>query len=219
MLRCPMKRVLCFLGTMVLGGFALLLIAALAAYSGAYDVSVTSGHTKLVEKTLNGFMVRSVRAHARDVMRPAGLDLPDHERLEKAAGHFEAMCRTCHGAPGRKPDPWLLYPPAPDLAEAQRDRPWSDAELFWIIKNGIKDTAMGAFGGTHPGAHSDEEIWGMVTLIRQFPTLPHSEYAAMSEAGRAKATEQGHGPETPPDAASPNHPRTDPKKSGESHKH
>ena len=70
------------------------------------------------------------------------------------------MCRTCHGAPGRKADPWLLYPPAPELGEALREKRWTDSEVFWIIKNGIKDAAMGAFGGSHPAAHSDEDILG-----------------------------------------------------------
>src|SRR2546423_13483863 len=58
------------------------------------------------------------------------------------------MCVQCHGAPGR--DPGIvgkgLRPPPPVLSEAVR--PWDRAELFWIVKNGIKMTGMPASGPT-----------------------------------------------------------------------
>lgn len=226
MLRCPMKRVLRFIGILALGAVALALVAALVVYSGAYNVSATSGHTKLVERTLNNLMIRSVRAHARDIVSPVSMNFRDPKILEPAAGMFETMCRTCHGAPGKEPDPWLLYPPAPDLAESLREKRWTDADVFWIIKYGIKDTAMGAFGGTHPGAHSDEEIWGMTALIRQFPSLSAAQYTAMSELGRIKQASEGggHGAErqhqqAPQQQQAQQQPKTEGQKSGEPHKH
>ncbi len=229
-----MKRALRFIGIMALGAAAVAIIAMGVAYSGAYNVSATSGHTRLVEKTLNDLMIRSVRAHARDIVSPVSMDFRDRAVLEKGAGHFEQMCRTCHGAPGKEPDPWLLYPPAPDLVDALREKKWRDAEVFWIIKHGIKDTAMGAFGGTHPGAHTDEEIWGMTALIRQFPTLSAAEYVAMSELGRIKRESEGvghgagqqqgaaqqHGAGQQPQQPSGQQPqKSEPAKSGEPHKH
>ena len=45
---------------------------------------------------------------------------------------------------------------------------------------------MGAFGGTHHGAHSDEDIWGLTTLIRQFWTLPPEQYRSMVERAQAR---------------------------------
>ncbi len=224
-----MKRVLRFLGIMALGAAALVAVAAVVFYSGAYNVSATSGHTKLVERTLNNLMIRSVRAHARDIVSPVGMDFRDPKLLEISAGMYEGMCRTCHGAPGKKPDPWLLYPPAPDLADALREKRWSDAEVFWIIKHGIKDTAMGAFGGTHPGAHSDEEIWGMTALIRQFPSLSAAQYTAMSELGRIQQESEGSGhgaerqhqqaPQQQQASPQPQQQKTEGQKSGEPHKH
>lgn len=214
---------------MAIGAVALAVVAALVVYSGAYNVSATSGHTGMVERTLNTLMVRSVRAHARDIVSPVSMDFRDRAVLEKAAGHFESMCRTCHGAPGKEPDPWLLYPPAPDLSDALRDKRWTDAEVFWIIKHGIKDTAMGAFGGTHPGAHSDEEIWGMTASIRQFQSLSAAQYTAMSELGRIKQTSEGgmHRAErqqqqAPQEQQAPpqqQQQKTEGQKTGEPHKH
>ena len=211
----PMKRVLRFLGIIALGVLALGVVGALVIYSGAYDVSATSGHTPMVERALHTLMERSVRAHARDVVSPVGTDFRAPKVLELATAHYEGMCRTCHAAPGKRADPWLLYPPAPDLTQATHQQHWSDAEIFWIIKHGIKDTAMGAFGGTHPGAHSDQDIWGMTALIRQLPSLTAAQYTAMTELGRIQQNSQGgghHAGGQPP-------PKQDAPKAAEPHKH
>ncbi len=69
-----------------------------------------------------------------------------------------------------------LDPPAPDLGESQKDM--SDAELFWIIKNGIRMTGMPAFGPTH----GDEQIWQMVTFVRHLPQASEQEHVALQEA-------------------------------------
>ena len=96
------------------------------------------------------------------------------------------MCRTCHGAPGRKPDPWQLYPPAPDLADALGVTRWRDAEVFWIIKNGLKDTGMSAFGQSH----DDEEIWALTAFVRQLDTLSPDQFRTMTQQA---ATKDAHG--------------------------
>lgn len=190
---------------------AIVVAAGLVVYSGTYDISAKSGHSPAVASTANALMERSVRKHARDVVSPVGTDFRTPGMLEKAAAHFDAMCVTCHGAPGKKPDPWELYPPAPDLADAVRDRPWNDPEIFWIIKNGIKDTGMSAFGGSH----SDQEIWALTALIRQFPTMKSEQYADMVRRAHAQpdAEKDEHG------AAHGSHESAETPKSEEAHKH
>ncbi len=72
-------------------------------------------------------------------------------------------CAFCHGTDGRTP-PTLgrsFYPRVPDLSSAQVQA-YSDAELFWIIKNGIHLSGMPGFGNIH----SDEEIWDLVSYVR-----------------------------------------------------
>ncbi len=81
---------------------------------------MTTRHTKPVEQVFLIMTVRSVTAHARDITPPANFNRQNHALLERAIGHYEAMCRACHGSRGKKPDPWQLYPPAPDLADAVR---------------------------------------------------------------------------------------------------
>jgi mono/diheme cytochrome c family protein len=154
---------------------AMVALGLVFAYSGAYDVAATSGHSKPVEQLARILMVRSVAAHARDVTPPAGFQSGDRGWAEKAAGHYEGMCRTCHGAPGRKPDSWQLYPPPPDLADALRVTRWTDPEVFWILKHGIKDTGMSGFGASH----DDDELWALTAFVRQLGAMTPEQYATM----------------------------------------
>ncbi len=164
----------------VLGVAAAIVVVLFAAgagfvYSGRYNVAATHGHTKPVEQVFRSMMLRSVTTHARDIHPPANFNAHDRELAEHAAGHYEAMCRTCHGAPGRKPDAWQLYPPPPDLADALRVMHWSDAEVYWIIRNGLKDSGMSAFGGSH----DDDDLWALTAFVRQLSSISADEYQAM----------------------------------------
>jgi mono/diheme cytochrome c family protein len=56
------------------------------------------------------------------------------------------MCARCHGEVGKPPSSLgaSFYPPAPLLVGHESD--WNEAELFWIIKHGIRNTGMPAWG-------------------------------------------------------------------------
>ncbi len=210
-LRSLVKALPHFLASIAIAGVLVAITASIVAYAGCYDVSVKSGHSKVVAGALNTVMVRSVRAHARDIRAPAAFDLPDAKVLDKGAAHYEQMCRQCHGAPGKDAAPWELYPPAPDLVDAIRENEWTDPEVFWIVKYGIKDTAMPAFGS----AHDDQDTWAMTAFVRHLPKVTPEQYKAMSERGLARGKAMGeHGyhtegskPEQKPESARPSEPQ------------
>ena len=88
------------------------------AYSGVYNVGATEGHSSVVERVLRTTMANSVRKHASSIPVPERLNLSDRGYATKFFGHYDAACVTCHGAPGVRPDPWMvLYPPAPKLTD------------------------------------------------------------------------------------------------------
>lgn len=185
-------------------------LAAIFLYSGIYNVAATTGHAKPVEKIFRILMMRSVVVRARSLTLPANFDPRAPGLAQQAAGHYELMCRTCHGAPGRKPDPWQLYPPAPDLADALRVMRWTDTEVFWIIKNGIKDTGMSAFGESH----DDDDLWALTAFVRQIQSMTPEQYRVMSGHDRAKGVESGdHGAAAMEQKSGP------PKQSEPAHKH
>jgi mono/diheme cytochrome c family protein len=79
---------------------------------------------------------------------------------------FGVECSECHGDSGRKPTDagrWM-YPRAADLASPEVQR-YSDRELFWIVKNGVRLSGMPAFGRVE----SDEHIWDLVHFVRTLP--------------------------------------------------
>jgi mono/diheme cytochrome c family protein len=72
-------------------------------------------------------------------------------------------CSMCHGADGHTPTDngrWM-YPRASDLTSPEVGQ-YTDRELFWIIKNGIRLTGMPAFGKVE----SDENIWDLVSYVK-----------------------------------------------------
>ncbi len=73
----------------------------------------------------------------------------------------------CHGSDGRTPTALgrSFYPPAPDLGSPAVQQ-YSDAELFVVIKCGIRNTGMPGFGNIH----ADEEIWALVSYVRSLGT-------------------------------------------------
>jgi mono/diheme cytochrome c family protein len=72
-------------------------------------------------------------------------------------------CDICHGKDGRHPTEAgrNMYPRVPDLGSPAVQR-WSDAQLFWIVKNGVRYSGMPAFGKVQ----SDKEIWDLVHYVR-----------------------------------------------------
>ncbi len=71
-----------------------------------------------------------------------------------------------------------LYPQAPELAKAQDLSP---TQQFWIIKHGVKLSAMPAWGRTH----SDALIWDMVAFIRKLPGMTPEQYRAVIRSAPA----------------------------------
>ncbi len=79
-------------------------------------------------------------------------------------------CAGCHGAPG-KPSAWgekNFYPRVPQFADELPDM--KDAEMFLIVKHGIRYTGMAGWDGMM----KDEEIWSVVTFLSRLGSLPPS---------------------------------------------
>ncbi len=96
---------------------------------------------------------------------------PANDDISMAVGGmiFRGECASCHGTEGRKPTPVgrSMYPRTLDLGSREVQQ-WSDAELFWVIKNGIRLSGMPGFGKIH----SDEDIWHLAHYVRSLGTPP-----------------------------------------------
>jgi hypothetical protein len=158
-------------------------------WTGSYNISATAPHWGITLKVLQTVRDRAIIAHGKGIGMPPSVMDSDH--AEKGLHHYHPMCRLCHGAPGYEREEFALglYPDAPDLATEKIQQKWNDAELFWIVKNGLKMTGMPSFGVTH----DDEEIWGLVAFLRRLAALQPSEYRALvKKSGIDKETEHRH---------------------------
>jgi len=100
-----------------------------------------------------------VARRARNIHAPA----PTAQSAKMGEMQFAARCQVCHGIGGRTPTDLGrgMNPQATDLGSAEVQR-YSDAEFFWIIRNGIRLSGMPGFGKML----SDEEIWPLVHYVR-----------------------------------------------------
>lgn len=157
--------------------FAFLLVILISVYAGSYNVAASEDHSSFGRWVFSTTMHASVKRQA-----PAADKVPSLTEAMVAAGakEYQAMCEHCHGAPGINRREWAegILPQPPHLAEAAAE--WTPAEVFWLVKHGVKMTAMPAFGPTH----NDEALWNITAFVKQLPamTKPQYEHLAGSEA-------------------------------------
>jgi mono/diheme cytochrome c family protein len=185
--------------------FVLILVLVLAAfagifvYMGLYNIGADAPHSGFVYNALQELRERSIKSRSGDIRPPA--DLESAKRVAAGAGLYAEMCTGCHLGPGveRSELSQGLYPQAPELARGDDLNP---AQQFWVIKHGVKLTAMPAWGKTH----SDELIWDMVGFLQKLPKMSAEQYKATVASAPDDHEEmmeamKGEGAHAPPEAA------------------
>jgi mono/diheme cytochrome c family protein len=156
--------------------------AGIFIWSGMYNIGADEPHWMPTRVVIDKLREQSISARMADMQVP---NLDDPKVIAAGAVNYSAMCTGCHLAPGVtdteiRPG---LYPMPPDLPKiGSRD----DKRTFWIIKHGIKMTAMPAWGKTH----TDQQIWNMVAFIRKLPDMTPEQYAALG--GKPPAEDEDH---------------------------
>jgi mono/diheme cytochrome c family protein len=150
----------------------LLLAGAALIYSGVYNVAADERHWSLTSRFFETLRLRSIQRQARDVAPP---DLSGDDLAVRGAVHYAQMCVMCHLAPGVENTELRqgLYPQPPDLTRLKVD----PAAAFWVIKHGIKMSAMPAWGTSH----DDETLWTIVAFVDRLPRLTPQQYKMMVE--------------------------------------
>jgi len=169
-----MKKILSLL-------LVLLLLGITVIGSGVYNIAATEKHWVITEKIIEWVRDSSIATQAKDIEIPP---LNDPDLLITGAKHYHAMCTQCHLAPGIKPTELAqgLYPQAPIFYQHQPvidEKVLSNQikENFWVIKNGLKMTAMPAWGLTH----DDKTIWGMAIFVQQLSGMTVERYNQLTD--------------------------------------
>lgn len=177
-----------FILTVLIALLFLVLIALAYAWSGLYNIAATKPHWNLTKSYIELLQERSIAMHSDDVRVPI---LENPELREAAISHYHQMCRLCHGAPAYPAEAFTrhLYPTPPAMTDGHVQNNLSTTEIYWIVKHGIKMTAMPAFGPTHP----EEALWGLVALVSEIPRMDPMQYRQHVEPDGAG---HGHGQES-----------------------
>ena len=170
---------------------AIATLAALAAgacayvWSGLYDIGADAPHWKPTYAMLETLRDRSIHVRAEKLAVP---NLEDPQLILKGAGQYAAMCTGCHLAPGMHDSEIRagLYPQPPNLSQRRLD----PRVAFWVIKHGIKMSAMPAWG---MAGHDDPTIWSMVAFLEKLPGMTPAQYQAIvAKAPPDDDMEMGH---------------------------
>jgi mono/diheme cytochrome c family protein len=130
---------------------------------GFYQINIDALHEPGHLETAIATRAKHILVHrsSRDGIPPGPTDLP--ASIEEGDKLFGTECAACHGLDGQTPTDagrWM-YPRATDLTSSEVQQ-YSDRELFWIVKNGIRLSGMPAFGRVE----SDEHIWDLSNYVR-----------------------------------------------------
>lgn len=143
-------------------------------FSGIYNISTSNHDNAFINWWFENGGERSVKRHAAGITAPK---LDDPALIREGFKHYAGMCSGCHGAPGKPAGEEVkgFWPLPPNLAETVPE--WTPAELFWITKNGMKFSAMPAWGPTH----SDDKIWVMTAFLEKLPGMSGADYQRMHD--------------------------------------
>jgi mono/diheme cytochrome c family protein len=147
--------------------------AAIFFFGGFFSIAANEQDPDIVNWALIKVRTASIERHAHD-SSPVNLD--DPAIVQAGARAFSSRgCFNCHGAPGVDWQKFSegLNPDPPDLKDVVKER--QPAQLFWVVKHGIKMTGMPSFGAI--GAE-DKELWSIVAFIRALPNVSEADFKA-----------------------------------------
>jgi mono/diheme cytochrome c family protein len=121
-------------------------------------------HAPAWERRFMNFAVHaSVRRSVDNVQNPPP---PTDENLIAGGKLYLSDCSGCHGEPGnRRPLTRAYYGPPPRFALSGTE--YSEPELFWIVKHGVR---RGGMPSSDP-SYTDQQIWGLALFVKQMKNL------------------------------------------------
>jgi mono/diheme cytochrome c family protein len=105
----------------------------------------------------------SVRRRASQLQTPLAAN---QDALVEGGKLYLAGCAGCHGQLGKAEADLSHYPRVPQFAQAGTQ--YSEPEMYWIIKHGIRMTAMSAYGPFY----TDKQMWAIASFLHRIQGLP-----------------------------------------------
>ena len=157
----------------VISGALLLVLAGMAYVRlGFAEVRGDLAPSSFESRFMTASVHASVRRQAQELPNPVP---PTEENLIAGGKLYNGGCSGCHGTSTSAEDNGdSLFPPVPQLAKTGTQ--YTEAQIFWIAKHGLRRTGMFANGKWN----SDKELWTMAAYIKRIRELPPSVQAALA---------------------------------------
>src|ERR1700759_3053811 len=147
----------------VLGVVTIAVVALAVVFAALPGLSVARREPPKAEvQAATWLLHHSVPASARAAVNPVAASPAD---VEAGHGLFQQKCETCHAydgggkteiGAGAYPRPPVLKTLLPSM---------SDGEVFYHVRNGIRNTAMPAW------SLPDRQVWQLVAYMRRLPAV------------------------------------------------
>jgi mono/diheme cytochrome c family protein len=152
----------------LLGVLATLVVLAAGTFAylrlGLAEVRADMPGSPLESYLMSTAVHASVRRHAPETPNPVR---PSDENLIAGGKIYLNECAGCHGTPGKVADSGdSLYPPIPQFPEVGTE--YTESQIFWIAKHGIRRAGMFANGKWD----SDQHLWTVAAYIKRMNALP-----------------------------------------------
>jgi len=153
-----------FLGVLFALGFGALAVFAYFCLGFAEvraDIPATRFETALLAAAVHA----PVRRHAPETPNPVQ---PTEENLIAGGKVYLSECSGCHGEleRGKGGSASSLVPSPPQFSSVGTE--YTEAQLFWIAKHGIRHTGMFANGVWD----KDERLWQVSAFLKRIRSLP-----------------------------------------------
>jgi mono/diheme cytochrome c family protein len=166
----------------VLAAFVVLAVGTFAYLrSGLAEVRADLPGSQLESYLMSTAVHASVRRHAPEVPNPIQ---PTNENLIAGGKMYLGECAGCHGTPGKTENETgdSLYPPIPQFPQAGTE--YTEAQVFWVAKHGIRRAGMFANGKWD----SDQKLWTIAAFIKRMNALPDPVKEALTTKKAAAGT-------------------------------
>jgi mono/diheme cytochrome c family protein len=152
--------------------FVLLPVAALAYFAVGIPGTRSDVHPPAWETAIMKPAVRAAVKRNAENLAPASAATEDSII---AGGKLYVMgCMGCHGELGKPfAEDHANYPPVPQLPNVGTQ--YSEPEIYWIVKHGIRMTAMSAYGPFY----KEDQLWAIAAFIRRIDKLTPAEIQAI----------------------------------------
>lgn len=154
------------LTALVGASLVVMLVGILMIRMGLVPINADVAPSSLERKILPVAVRASVARRSSE--QPDAAALPTDDDLAAGAEIYKGMCAQCHGQLNGRASVLgaSFYPPAPQLPG--HGTPYTEAEVFWIIKHGIRNTSM----PTWRNLLSDDDIRQVAAFIKRMDSLP-----------------------------------------------